>query len=78
MQDKSRRISPRQTRTSTHCSHDDLVQFTKRNPGMFQRNIHDCRAKGRAPPPREKTHDCRSESRQTTLFKMPPVLAHRE
>jgi len=74
MQEKSRRISLRQTRMSTHYSHDDLMQFTKRNPGMFQRNIHDCRVrKGRTPPPREKTHNYRSASRQT-LFKMPPVV----
>jgi len=61
---------------SAHCSHDDLVQFTKRNPRMFQHNMRDCRAReGRASPPREKTHDCRSMSRQATLYKMPPVVS---
>lgn len=55
-------------------SHSDLTRFMKRNPRTYQRDTRDCHARETMPPPPwEKTHDCRSPSWQTALFKAPPV-----
>lgn len=56
----------------TH-SYSDLTQFMKRNPRTYQRDTRDCRARETMPLPWEKTHDCRSPSWQTALFKAPLV-----
>lgn len=60
----------RQTRTSAHRSHGDLMRFMKRNPLTYQRNTRDCRTC----ETREKTHDYRSPNRQAALLKTPPVI----